>query len=219
MKNIISIIWNRWLQKNQETVLLFDSIAAACEIAFMLKGEWDECNSVVLPKCDEVAVNNAAALMKATWCYQGASIAVLNKLTINELMHRYAIGERNFINANLRCAELSSLSLSEINLSWAKLNLANLSKTNLSKADLTAADIQDANLNDTNLSESRLFRANLTKANLSRADLKGADLSHACLSNANLSEADLRGANLEQATSRGADMNGALFDSCDALGT
>jgi uncharacterized protein YjbI with pentapeptide repeats len=210
MNNILTNL-NSWLQKKQKYTLLFDSSSAAQEVAFMLNGNWDECNAVTITKCDEIAINTAANLIKATWCYQGASIAVLNRLPTHQLVSRYAMGERFFINANLRCANACSLSLTEINLSYAKLNFANLSQSNLSKADLTRADIQNANLSDSNLSEARLFRANLSSSNLSRADLKGADLSHACLSGANLSEADLRGANLDQTDLRGADLYGALI--------
>jgi hypothetical protein len=102
------------LQRSQKTVLLFDSIAAAHEISFMLNGEWDECNGVSMSKCDEVAINTAACLVDTSWCYQGTSVAVLSKLTTDELVRRYAIGERNFTNANLRCANLCSLLLSEV---------------------------------------------------------------------------------------------------------
>ncbi|MBW4671994.1 MAG: pentapeptide repeat-containing protein [Cyanomargarita calcarea GSE-NOS-MK-12-04C] len=211
MNNILTNL-NSWLQGKQKYTLLFDSSSAAQEIAFMLNGKWDECNAVIMPKCDEIAINTAANLIEATWCYQGASTAVLNRLATHELVSRYAMGERFFINANLRCANACSLSLSEVNLSHAKLNFANLSETNLSKADLTRADIQNANLSDSNLSQARLFRANLSASNLSRADLKGADLRHACLSGANLSEADLRGANLDQTDLRGADLYGALIN-------
>jgi uncharacterized protein YjbI with pentapeptide repeats len=212
MINIITNLKNLFQPK--QFVLLFDSITAAQDIAFMLNGEWDGCNGVLMNKCDEVAVNTATSLIEATWCYPGADEAILERLTVCELLRRYAIGERNFINANLRCAEMRSLALSEVNLSWAKLDFADLSGSNLSKADLARADIQDANLSDTNLSQSRLFRANLTSSNLSRTDLKGANLSYACLYGVNLTEADLRGTNLEQADLRGANLNGALFDNC-----
>lgn len=211
MKNIISNIFNRQ-PKKQQTVLLFDSIAAAQEVAYMLQGEWDGCNGVLMTLCDEIAINTAASLMLAAWCYQGASNAVLNRLATDELQRRYAIGERYFINANLRCAELASLCLREINLCWAKLNLANLSGSDLSKALLMGVDIREANLSDTNLSQSQLVRANLTGANLSRTNLRGANLSHACLVNANLSEADLTGANLSGADLKGADLYGTLLD-------
>jgi uncharacterized protein YjbI with pentapeptide repeats len=206
MRNIISIGLNRLLRTNTQSVLLFDSIAAAYDIAFMLKGQWDNCNGVVISKFDEVAVNTAASLMQTTWCYQGATVAVLTRLIPEELLRRYAIGERNFINANLRCAEFSNVYLTEVNFSRAKLSLANLSGVNLSKADLTGADIQNANLSHTNLSQSRLVRANLADAKLTGANLKRADLSHA-----NLTKADLTGAILDEANFIGADLSGALF--------
>ncbi|MBW4560456.1 MAG: pentapeptide repeat-containing protein [Mojavia pulchra JT2-VF2] len=212
MKNLLRQIAGLIVAQEPAQYILLDSVPAAGEIAFMLGGEWDGCNGVVMPKVDEVAVNTAVKLLETAWCYQGASVAVLNQLKTDEFLRRYALGERNFINANLRCAELSFLSLSAINLSRSKLSLANLSGSNLTKADLTAADIQDANLADTNLSQSRLFRANLSRANLLRANLKGADLSHVCLCDANLSQADLRGANLSQADLSGADLTGAFFD-------
>ena len=206
-----------WSRLRQD-VLLFDESIAAKEIAFMLGGEWDGCNGVVLHKCDEVAVNTAASLMGAKWCYSGSSLAFLIRLPVDELLRRYAAGERNFINANLRCALLNSCSLSEANLSWAKLSWANLSESNLSRADLTAADLSEANLSGANLSQTSLVRTNLTKANLSLADLRGADLSKACLSETNLSQADLRGANLSLADLRGADLSEASLSGANVTG-
>ncbi|MEH1945282.1 MAG: pentapeptide repeat-containing protein [Nostoc sp.] len=142
MKNIISIGLNNWLKRHKDSVLLFDSIAAASEIALMLNGQWDGCNGVIIASGDEVAVNTAAKLLETTWCYQGASKAVLGRVTTDEILRRYAIGERNFVNANLRCAVLASVKLSEINLSYAQLSWADLSQANLSYADLTAADLR-----------------------------------------------------------------------------
>lgn len=194
---------------NRQYVLLFDSEKAANEIAFMIGGQWDGCNAVVVDKCDEVAVNTAANLVGAKWCYTGASLALLIRLTADELKRRYAAGERNFTNANLRCALLNELNLSEANLSWAKLSGANLSGANLSGADLTAADLCEANLSGANLSQTLLVRTNLTRANLGLADLRGACLSKALLSEVNLSEADLRSANLRLADLRGADLSQA----------
>lgn len=197
-----------WSSLRQD-VLLFDSSAAASDIAFMLGGEWDGCNGVVVSKCDEVAVNTAANLVGAKWCYGGASFALLIRLPADELLRRYAAGERNFVNANLRYALLNQRNLSKANLSWTKLSWANLSEANLSGADLTAADLSEANLSGANLSQTSLVRANLTKANLQRADLRGADLSKACLNEANLCEANLSGANLSLADVRGAELSGA----------
>lgn len=197
--------------KQQPKIVLFDSCEAASDIAFMVGGDFDDCNGVAVDKIDEIAINTAANLIQAKWCYQGASQTLLDRLTTDKLLHRYAIGDRYFYNANLRCAELSSLDLVEINLSNAKLNLANLSQTNLSKADLTAADVTQANLSDCNLSESILLRANLQNVDLSRANLRGANLNYACLNNANLTEADLTGAKLSHTDLKSANLEGAIY--------
>lgn len=191
----------------EKSILLFDSPTAASDIAFMLSGQWDGCNGVVLPKCDEVAVNTAASLVEAEWCYVGTSLALLPRLTAKELLRRYSIGERHFINANLRQVILSESILSGVNLSYAKLSGSNLSYANISSADFTAADLSEANLNKANLSKASLVRTNMNKANLQQADLRGANLSNTCLNGANLDEADLRGANLSLADLRGASLS------------
>jgi uncharacterized protein YjbI with pentapeptide repeats len=212
VKNQRSIGLINWLQPKPETVLLCDSIAAASDMAFMLNGDWDGCNSLVLPKCDKVAIEAAASLLETSWCYQNACEAILIGLGVDELLRRYAIGDRFFINANLRCAQLAELCLENIDLSYAKLNLANLSGTNLSKANLTAAQMPAANLSSSNLSRSQLIRANLAGANLSDANLRGADLSYADLSNVCLNGADLRGANLGKVDLRKTCLDGAIFE-------
>lgn len=156
--------------------LLFDSSWAAQEIAFMLSGEWDGCNGVLLTKFDRIAVNTAASLLGASWCYSGAQGTVLTSLSVDELKRRYVAGERYFINANLRCANLNDLNLSGINLGWAKLSLANLSGVNLSGADLTAACLSNANLTGADLSGANLSLVDLSGANLDEANLTGACL-------------------------------------------
>ena len=219
MKNILHRLlgFNNSSARSQ-SVLLFDEPGAASDIAFMLGGQWDGCNGVILDKCDDVAVNTVAKMIGASWCYEGATLALLIRLKADELLRRYAAGERNFINANLRYALLCSRSLREANLSYAKLSLADLSKANLSGADLTAADLSEANLSQASLSNICLVRANMTRANLSLADLRGADLSKACLSDADLSLADLRGANLSLADLRGAKLRGANFSGTNLRG-
>ncbi|MEG5195550.1 pentapeptide repeat-containing protein [Microcoleus sp. A6-C5] len=212
MKNNSSIGLMNWLQPKQETVLLCDSIAAASDMAFMLKGEWDGCNSLVLPKSDKVAIEAAASLLETSWCYQNASETVLIRLAADELLRRYSLGDRFFINANLRCAQLDKVCLEKIDLSYAKLNLADLCGTNLCQANLTSAEMPGANLSGSNLSGAQLVRANLVGANLSDANLRGANLSYADLSNANLKDADLRGANLGRCDLRKTCLNEAIVD-------
>jgi uncharacterized protein YjbI with pentapeptide repeats len=209
----------KFLSGRRTDILLFDCATAASDIAFMLGGQWDGCNGVVLPSSDKEAVNTAANLVGASWCHQGDSTALLALLSTDELLRRYAAGERNFANANLRCAVLVEQNLTRCNLSYAQLNWANLSGINLSGVDLTSADLSDASLGGANLSQASLYRALLTRANISQADLRGANLfkaslNDACLlgadlTGANLSFADLRGAILDQATLSGANLTGA----------
>lgn len=48
--------------------LLFDSVQAAQEVAYMLYGQWDGCNGVIISKVDITAVQVAANLVDAKWC-------------------------------------------------------------------------------------------------------------------------------------------------------
>jgi uncharacterized protein YjbI with pentapeptide repeats len=208
-------------QKPKSFVILFDSIESAEELAFMLDGEWDNCNSIKLTKFDREAVSEAAALMEAQWCCCGDNITLLPKLAETVLIDRYRAGERNFINANLRCSHLSEHCLKGVSLSHAFLNLADLTKVDLSNAELLAADLSGANLTEANLSNANLFRTNLTGANLENAILLGAKLRSACLKNANLeganfdgvdlSLADLRGAKLDNISLNGANLSNAIL--------
>lgn len=209
--------WKR--SERSPVVLLFDSAAAASDLAFMLDGQWDGCNGVVLPFPDKVAVNTAANLAGASWCQEGESTTLLVRLTEDEFLRRYAAGERSFVNANLRCALLAERSLCGVNLSHAKLGWANLNGANLSGADLTAADLSDANLSGAALSQTNLVRTDLTRTNLDRADLRGANLSKASLCDASLREADLQGANLSFADLRGATLSEAAFRGANLTGT
>ena len=212
------LIGMKLLSRHKPDVLLFDSAVAASDIAFMLGAEWDGCNGVVMPNRDKVAVNTAANLVGASWCQQGDSTALLTRLTTDELLRRYAIGDRNFANANLRCALLCEQNLSQCNLTYVKLNFADLSGITLIGADLTAADLSDANLSRANLSHTSMYRTNLTRANLSEVNLRGANLSKASLRDACLRQADLTGANLSFADLRGADVDEACLSGANLTG-
>lgn len=111
------------------------------------------------------------------------------KIPPNELLKRYAQGERDFRGVNLSEQILSKVDLCGADLSEAKLDKtvldgANLTRVNLSRADLAGATLRRADL----------VWANLRKANLKGANLRGADLSGADLSGANLTGADFGGA-------------------------
>lgn len=196
-----------FLSKENNSIVLCDSIASANDLAFMLGGEWDNCNGVTLTSLDSVALTEAAALIGTKWCYCGDRIALFTKLRETELIARYKTGDRNFINANLRCSRLNRTCLRDANLSHAFLNEANLNRIDLSNAELSAADVSNANLENANLSQAQLFRTNLTEANLENANLSGAKLYRACLKGANLAGANLDGADLSFADLRGANLN------------
>lgn len=101
---------------------------------------------------------------------------ILLDMEADELLRRYAAGERDFTEADLSWEDLSGANLSQIILWNANLNETNLSKTNLSNANLMGADLRKANLKGADLSGALLSQANLEEANLRGANIIGADL-------------------------------------------
>ena len=127
----------------------------------------------------------------------------------DELLRRYAAGERDFRGADLTEATLTEATLrgadlTEATLRGADLTEATLTGADLYRADLTGADLTEADLTEATLTGAGLYRADLREADLNRADLRGADLYRA-----DLYRADLRGADLYRADLRGADLRGA----------
>jgi hypothetical protein len=112
---------------------------------------------------------------------------------VEQLLHLYAVGVRDFSGAILEGARLEGATLRDADLSYA----------DLSYADLRYADLRGANLRGARLKDANLRRADVRGARLEDADLSGADLTNALLSRAHLA-----GANLEDAILRGADLAG-----------
>lgn len=158
-------------------------------------------------------------------------------MEVEELLQRYAAGERdfsgvnlcevnlsrinlsgaNFSGANLSIANLSGANLSGVNLSHAKLNVTRLSGANLSRAKLNGAilnvaNLVRANLSDAHLVQTSLIRAELIRAELSRANLIEANLNAADLRESKLRQANLSGANLSEADVRGSSLAGATLE-------
>ncbi len=133
-----------------------------------------------------------------------------------ELLQRYADGERDFNGVDLREASLFTSDGSDPILKDAIFKGANLSQAVGYHIDFSGADLSNACLEGTNIKYANLRRANLSGANLkgtnlaetdlSCADLRNADLSGANISNANLTDANLLGANLS-----GVIQEGTLF--------
>lgn len=143
-----------------------------------------------------------------------------------ELLARYASGEREFIGVDLRGDNLRGANLSNVNLTEACLLCADLSNTNLSnatlveiysscvnlfRAKLSSANLRAADLSAANLFEAKLDGANLSGANLIYANLAGANLSGANLSNAYLSDANLIDTDLTNADLSGAKLDGTIL--------
>lgn len=135
-------------------------------------------------------------------------------MTRQELLDRYATGERDFRSLQLPGIDLSGTTLRDVNLAGATLAQANLRNADLERADLTAAELPAAHLDG-----AILYRAELKNALLDSATLVGSNLSHANSERADFERADLRradfrnsrlvGANLKLANLRGAGFEGA----------
>jgi hypothetical protein len=54
-------------------VILFDSLEAAQEVAYAIRGDWDGCNGVEITDFDSASLELAASLAGAQWCEVGDS--------------------------------------------------------------------------------------------------------------------------------------------------
>jgi uncharacterized protein YjbI with pentapeptide repeats len=136
-----------------------------------------------------------------------------------ELVRRYAAGERYFHRAHLTKASLPEAILAGADLTEANLAGANLCKARLTGVNLSGANLVHANLRhaDLTMTVDLLFsdahvvgaRASLLGADLSSADLREARLDGVSLVGARLSDARLEGAILLSADLTDADLSGA----------
>ena len=82
-------------------------------------------------------------------------------MTAEELLKRYAAGERDFTGVDLNEVNLSGTDLSDINLTNANLIDANLTETSLSNANLTDVSLTNAILSGTSLAGVNLTNVDL----------------------------------------------------------
>lgn len=151
-----------------------------------------------------------------------------------EIQTKYATGERNFQNyqlkkANLRGVTLKDVNLSGVDLSYADLRDVDLSGSNLKKCYLKGADLRGSNLNNVKFDGADLTEVNFTGAKLINAHFRNAILEGAYLSNTNLEsaylvEADLsktflNDANLSNANLKFANLKGAFLMRANLAGT
>lgn len=130
-------------------------------------------------------------------------------ISAEELLHRYAAGERGFSNMDLLGANLGGICLRDAYLDGTYLDGAKLTR-----ADLRGSNLRRSTLRDTDLRNSNLHLADLVGTDLRRADLRGSnlrsvDLSIALLNRARLDKARLRRALLIKADLTAANLLGA----------
>lgn len=171
--------------------------------------------------------------LRTIWLELSSHKQKTHLMDAEELLERYAAGERCLRGINLHGADLRGIDLRGVDLSDANLSDTDLSDADLRDADLigadlsgadlivaslSAADLRDANLHDANLIGAKLGVANLRDADLSGANLSGAELSCTDLTCSNLSAAYMSGATLIKAKLSGANLQGANLSVSNMIG-
>ena len=127
------------------------------------------------------------------------------EITAEELLSRYATGERNFAGVELRHPndrsqdEEGSIYIENADLRQINLRGANPYSVVLDRSNLTGAFLVMASLCDVILIHANLRGANLCWACLNRADLRGARLDYANLRAAQFVGTNLTGIHMEYA--------------------
>ena len=144
-----------------------------------------------------------------------------------ELLERYAAGERNFAGVDLRDENLSDMDLRGINLNGARLNCARFAYTLMNNASLIntimigvyteRADFGSAILTGAILRNSSLFESNFVNCVLEEADMRDACLKESTFENANLRNANLERVAFGEASFDGANLEGAILKQLEAV--
>jgi Pentapeptide repeats (8 copies) len=139
-------------------------------------------------------------------------------MTAEELLERYAAGERDFAGVDLYPHEgcdwtmLTRQNLQGINLRGAYLYRANFGLSDLSGADLSGAYLKIGALGCAILRGSKMRGTILKQAILRMADLTDSDLTDANLAGARLMEANFTRVNLTAAILTNADLTDVIGD-------
>jgi hypothetical protein len=121
-------------------------------------------------------------------------------MTAEELLERYAAGERDFSGADLRhTADLTAMDLQGVVFRNARLGHQDLRFINFTKADLSGARMAECDLTGANLTGANLSQVDLSQSNLSEAKLAGSILREATLGEVDFTSADLTSADLTNA--------------------
>src|SRR4028118_1087910 len=136
-------------------------------------------HSATLPELKGCAIQQVLWSPCFTHSHIKSSRLTLSNMDVEELLLRYAAGERDFTGAKLPRAKLVGVKLVGVNFWGADLSGANLAKAKLWGANLSGANLSKANLTRANLSGASLNEANLRATKLNSAKLFGASLSGA----------------------------------------
>ena len=112
------------------------------------------------------------------------------EITADELLERYADGERNFAGIKLadyglygfrrskygRKLDLDGVVLRDINLRGADLRNVYLIGADLTGADLGGIFLRECYLEQARICDANLFAANVRRSSFNKADLRGSDL-------------------------------------------
>jgi len=138
-----------------------------------------------------------------------------------ELLSRYAAGERKFGSADLRGLDLSGLNLSGIDFRSANLETTNLSRTNLSGAYMECTNLINTILVEANLRDCYvegfincdLRRANLDQIRMIEAPIRNCNMEGVSMRNVDFgSEIGIRFVNLRNSVLTGTKGNYYLAD-------
>jgi uncharacterized protein YjbI with pentapeptide repeats len=113
------------------------------------------------------------------------------RITAEDLLRRYAAGERDFPQIILEYADLSGADFQRINLQGARLSYVNLSGINLRDSTLTAQ------FSFCNLRDSKIQSCYLESARFSDCDFRGASVTKVNLTYTSFIRVNLQGARLE----------------------
>lgn len=135
----------------------------------------------------------------------------------DDVIKRYAAGERDFRGLDFGNLDLHSINLSGVNLSNADMQYVNLcgailKEANFLRTDLYGAKLNGANLYKADLHHARLDCASFYRANLSETDLRETTLHEAILHGTNLRRALLCDSDLREASLLGADLREARLE-------
>lgn len=131
------------------------------------------------------------------------------KMTAEELLRRYAAGERSFHRVSLEGGNLSGIDLRGIYFQDSGLGTVDLSGANLAGAVFVDTGMDEVNLEGANLAGAYLEGAVLNNINCRQANLEGASFYKRTVYNS-----DFEGANF-----RGADLSFAEFSGCNLRNT